>query len=300
MKNCFKTILLFLSFVSTYALQIKAQEPDSASPLKPLVEAERSFAKMAAAEGVRNAFVHNLADKALMFRNGPINGKELWEKRKPAPFLLKWEPEFADIAASGDFGFTTGPWEIQEYRPLTESGGYGYFTSVWKKQTDGTWKVVLDIGTSNPKPAAYTYALQYPPGADKARSFTPVAKLDAVRDELIQRDAALGRSTAASFSAPSFFEALSSDARLQRNEYLPTTHRDTIAARLSGITAWESQPIGGDVASSGDLGYTYGTYTIRRGEASEKGHYVRFWKRNEKNQWKITLDLTDPSPEVKK
>lgn len=295
MKTFCKTIYVFFALYATCTFQTKAQEPDTSSPLKSLAEAERSFAKMAAAEGVRNAFVFNLADKALMFRGGPINGKELWEKRKPAPFILKWEPEFVDISASGDFGFTTGPWEIQEYRPLTEVGGYGYFTSVWKKQTDGAWKVVLDIGTSNPKPTQYEYALQYPKGSDKKRTFTAITKPDAVRDELIQRDASLGKASAASFKAQTFFDALAADGRFHRNNYFPTTNRDTIAIRLSGITAWESQPIGADVATSGDLGYTYGTYTIKRGEQSEKGHYVRFWKRNEKNQWMIMLDLTDPA-----
>ena len=29
---------------------------------------------------------------------------------------------------------------------------YGKYTSIWKKQRDGSWKVVLDMGNSSPAP----------------------------------------------------------------------------------------------------------------------------------------------------
>ena len=34
-------------------------------------------------------------------------------------------------------------------KPVIE---YGKYTSIWKKQADGSWKVVLDMGNASPAP----------------------------------------------------------------------------------------------------------------------------------------------------
>jgi len=63
------------------------------------------------------------------------------------------KPFHADIAASGDLGYTLGTYEL---RAKDEAGkatvAYGKYCSVWKKQPDGSWKWVVDVGTSSPEP----------------------------------------------------------------------------------------------------------------------------------------------------
>ncbi|MFN5641471.1 MAG: YybH family protein [Sphingobacteriales bacterium] len=52
---------------------------------------------------------------------------------------------------------------------------------------------------------------------------------------------------------------------------------------------WESQ--GGDIASSGDLGYTFGIYEMRdKNEQVEKGTYLLIWKKKKDGTWKFVLD----------
>jgi ketosteroid isomerase-like protein len=62
------------------------------------------------------------------------------------------------------------------------------------------------------------------------------------------------------------------------------------------------KPIGADVSSSGDLGYTYGTYEFRSKDASGKpsvshGKYTSIWKRQKDGSWKVVLDMGNASPE---
>ncbi len=52
--------------------------------------------------------------------------------------------------------------------------------------------------------------------------------------------------------------------------------------------SWE--PEGAYVAASGDLGYTYGTYTISAGEKRSRGTYVTIWKKDARGTWKYVLD----------
>lgn len=65
---------------------------------------------------------------------------------------LTWTPVGADIAASGDLGYTYGNYE---FHTKDESGkpvvDHGHYTSIWKKQKDGSWKVVLDMGNAGPE-----------------------------------------------------------------------------------------------------------------------------------------------------
>lgn len=50
------------------------------------------------------------------------------------------------------------------------------------------------------------------------------------------------------------------------------------------------KPLYGEVAKSGELGYTYGTYKFGVGESQQKGTYVSIWKKNTKGEWKFVLD----------
>jgi ketosteroid isomerase-like protein len=55
---------------------------------------------------------------------------------------------------------------------------------------------------------------------------------------------------------------------------------------------WE--PVNGDIAESGDLGYTYGTYLVSSKDSLHKklaeGCYVTVWKKDSIGDWKWILD----------
>jgi ketosteroid isomerase-like protein len=60
---------------------------------------------------------------------------------------LTWEPQYAEIAASGELGWTWGIYEASfdtgEDEPTTSSGKY---LNIWRMQNDGSWKVRVDMG----------------------------------------------------------------------------------------------------------------------------------------------------------
>jgi ketosteroid isomerase-like protein len=51
---------------------------------------------------------------------------------------------------------------------------------------------------------------------------------------------------------------------------------------------WE--PLYADISESGELGYTYGTYTITTEGEIQKGTYVSIWKKDSGGKWKFVLD----------
>ncbi len=62
-------------------------------------------------------------------------------------FEISWKPVKADVAAGGDLGYTIG---VAEFRTKAKDGSPmirpGKYLTVWKKQKDGSWKVVADLG----------------------------------------------------------------------------------------------------------------------------------------------------------
>ncbi len=120
-----------------------------------LMEADRAFSKMSAEKGMYEAFDFYMDDNATLYRDRhhPFSGREairpILSTNRNA--TLTWEPTFAEIAESGDLGYTLGRWEYA-LKDSTDSvsTSYGYYVSIWKKQTDGSWKWVFDSGNSGP------------------------------------------------------------------------------------------------------------------------------------------------------
>src|SRR5262245_2445266 len=111
--------------------------------LDSLVGAERDFARLSLARGVRDAFLANLAEDSIIFRPNAVPGRQWFENNPPpATLRLEWEPEFADIASTGDLGYTTGPFERR--RTPQDPPAFGHYVTLWRKQADGKWKVALD------------------------------------------------------------------------------------------------------------------------------------------------------------
>jgi ketosteroid isomerase-like protein len=127
-------------------------KPATADTLRQL---EGDFMK--AAEKGAEGYMSYYADDAVEVPNGEdaIQGKA--NIAKTMGFLddkknqLVWTPVGADISASGDLGYT---WGTYEFRSKDKDGkptvDYGKYTSIWKKQKDGSWKVVLDMGNASP------------------------------------------------------------------------------------------------------------------------------------------------------
>ena len=65
---------------------------------------------------------------------------------------LTWAPTSAEVSASGDLGYTIGRWERTWRTKDSTHVSRGSYVTIWRKQGDGSWKVILDIGNPDPVP----------------------------------------------------------------------------------------------------------------------------------------------------
>jgi len=120
-----------------------------------LFDLEAQFAKDVAARG-GPGFADWFADDGVALGNGaaPLIGKVAIEHSanwSPKAYQLTWTPTDGLMGPSGDMGYTWGHFEGHSKdangNPVTTSGRY---MTIWRKQKDGSWKVVLDAGSTEP------------------------------------------------------------------------------------------------------------------------------------------------------
>jgi ketosteroid isomerase-like protein len=286
-KSLFLKAALVLSMI--LSVSVPAQEPDPGSALSQMVEAERGFAKASVMHGRNAAFVENLTEDCIIFSGRWLgNGRQFFREQQEGPIVLKWEPQFVDISESRDFGVSTGPWEVQEYRPNTTPTMRGCFLTVWKKQADGNWKVILDDGAVMATSEAKEHPFAFPAGADKPVANPKHIDAEAGRKELMDVEKEFLSAWKKSSLSATYASFLAPKARLLRTDDVPVVSPEGVNILLSEIDktlSWTAS--GSGAASSGDLGYTYGLFR----EQGTSGHYVRVWKKQPDGHWKIIIEL---------
>ena len=91
-----------------------------------------------------------------------------------------------------------------------------------------------------------------------------------------------------------FVEFAHDDAVLLRENSMPVVGKSSISKLFENASAegidftWE--PLAGEIAKSGELGFTYGIFTLKADTLIEKGTYVSIWKKDKDGNWKYILD----------
>ena len=150
-----KTIIWLLALTLCLSAASSSTKQKTAKGEALLRQLEAEFAADVAQHG-HDAFVSHFAEEGVeVVDGGGFNNKDAMRKQSAWPdgTTLTWTPIKAEMASSGDLGYTYGNYiytaKNKEGKTVTS---YGKYTSIWKKQKDGQWKVVVDVGNSSPDP----------------------------------------------------------------------------------------------------------------------------------------------------
>lgn len=285
---------LFAMFAATPFVLVgacaMAQAPDAA----PVIAAERAFAADGLTMGVDGSFLKWAVPDAVMIAGaGPTTVTALMDPNAvfdPQAPSLAWWPNWAGIAKSGDFGFTTGGVEVGGART-------GHYFTIWQLQPDGTWKWVYDGGTGATAagvPAADTEPMILPTAT--VGSASPEAAMAEVR----AAEAVLAAGAAVD-QAAAHLGALADDGRIYAAPLPPGIGRDGYAAALAGWPAtFVFQPsAGGGASQAGDMVWTYGAAAFTHEGQDRTGWYVRLWQKRPEG-WRLAfaqlLPTRPPAP----
>lgn len=276
--------LLSLSVTIFTIIFAQAQEFPNKN-LQSLVDAERAFARMAKEKNTRDAFLANLIDESISFSPGITKAKPFWEKLKPGTDWLYWQPVYADISASGDFGYTTGPWHFSKSKKDTPTA-FGEYITVWRKQADGKWKILIDAGINHDPYNVDGHEIKTSgtisqPAQPSTKSFKD--ELAAVEESFIQE--------APIDILKAYTHHTSPEIKFFRQNKFPSTSVEEVCQTSDVLSFSPAETI---VSSSGDMGFTYGTVNIVKQDAGQQktnnANYLRIWKK-ENGVWKIVIDM---------
>jgi ketosteroid isomerase-like protein len=259
--------------------------PIKSAAKKEVWEREVQFSIECAEIGIHQATLRGIADNGILFKPGPVNGKQYNLANKFPPLFFKTFPESVEGTLGGDMGFVTGNWELENNKPKSPTMGFGFFSTVWQKQNDGAWKVICATAVGGIKPEQFqTYSM----GSHKWGENKVAGINNESSSELSNIESRYNNAIVQAGDLSGYFDE---NFQILRDNKLPLSINEFQKhSKESKTNNWK--PMEAKVAKLGDKAFTYGSfsYTSEKGEA-KTGYYFRFWKRDASNQWKIFMDM---------
>lgn len=118
-------------------------------PTEEILNADLDFSAMSRQVGMKKAFLEYIDDEGVLLRpdHRPITGADAIDFLSilnDTSYTLTWRPSRAQIANSGDMGFTYGIYTLT----FPDTTFQGTYINVWKKESNGDWKLLLN--SNNP------------------------------------------------------------------------------------------------------------------------------------------------------
>ncbi len=144
---------VLITFLTCFLFISCSQSSNTEKLKQEIISTDKAMSDLAVQEGFLKAILYYADDNITKLNDGqyPIIGKREYEKiygNKSGSKSITWEPLYAEVAKSGELGYTWGNWKFAG----KDTTIYGNYFTVWKKQNDGKWKVALDGGNTTPPP----------------------------------------------------------------------------------------------------------------------------------------------------
>lgn len=270
------------------AAGVAAQDVDRAAARASLRTADAAHSAAVEARGMVDGLPAAFAADVYFLRDGAdlLHGLEAVRADLPGSPLagarMSWTTLRADVSADGTRGYTFGG------GTYTAPDGARHFSrtlAFWRNE-GGTWKVAAFL--LNPAPEA---AHPAPDGFFRDEPVRGAARVD----EVMQADRDFAAQAAVDGPAAAFRDWMAPDGAMLSG---PIYGPDALYALMNGGRGrLEWGPVTGDVAGSGDLGFTIGiaTRTSETG-AHNYSKYLSIWRRQPGGAWRYVVDAGTARP----
>lgn len=280
-----RVIPLFLAGLAALVIPAGARTMQSAvdtQALQRMVATERAFAAATEQIGVRDGFLTFFAEDAVAIQRTPAlavvpaRASLIAQPfaKLPIANTLIWEPYTGHVSSDGTIGWLTGGFVSMNQAQHVVVGQGAYF-SVWKRQDTGTWRVWLDEGISLPQIWKDAAPFRVAPEPDTGAAGSPSENLDAAE-------------AAIASNLDAWRARLGADVRLHLDGQMPLVGREAVTSSPRTGAAVTYTQLRSEVAASGDLAITIGSFERRAGEP-RRGSWVRVWKRDVTGRWRIVF-----------
>lgn len=140
--------------IALLLVSCNADKVDRKAEGEKVMQLSREWAESAASGDVEKTPSYWADDAIVMMPSqGPFHGKQairqmVEESFRTPGFKITWQPQSVEVSESGDMAYLIEESQVT----LTDSTGApmtlkNNAVTIWKKQSDGSWKNVVDIAT---------------------------------------------------------------------------------------------------------------------------------------------------------
>jgi ketosteroid isomerase-like protein len=252
-----------------------------------LVTADKVFAEKAVSNGFKNAITNFSAADGIIFNPNPTDVKT-FETNAVNSKTLSWQPNFARLSKSRDWGFTAGTYQNKGEKP-----SFGNYIHIWKAD-DNLWKCVLNISSEGIKPIKGREAapnIIEQTVTYKSKILTKKGHQTAT--EIISSTEKILNTMLKTHGVNALAGFLSEDARLMfPGMDMLVGKTDILAFNNRAIDKINLKTSKADKAYGGDFAYTYGLASIDyKTDLRESFNYVFIWERQNDGNWNIIAQI---------
>jgi ketosteroid isomerase-like protein len=281
-----------------------AQERDQYQSWLELLEADQTYGARSAEIGRTRAFLEFLGEGSVVFRDAPVDARELYTAPDFEGNDLRWESHYIDVSRDGDLGLTAGPLVILDAEGDAERNTFGHLVSIWKK-VNGRWVLMADMATQIPG----FLSLEVEPDYEETRTVLqeaahPVLVQGNELQDLIDADNLFGRSVNFRGGQRALLRYGMENSRVYLPGMAPAVGVEAASSvygafldnQLSTTNPISLTYMGGYLSTSKEMGYTYGTMSTNTDEADAgfRTSYLRLWRYTNNNEWRISVEVLNP------
>jgi len=278
---------LLATLIFSYSAMALAQ---TAAKVSKVTEAETNFNKVTAAKGIKDGFLAVADAEGFVFKPNPVKITNFYASMEKQPGTLKQEAKYARISANGDLAFTAGPYTYQNGKSEDDKV-YGDYVSVWRTDASNKLKLYIYLGIQHPEPVEKQLTDFKDSDAKVVKeSKDPFAGQTIIANTDKTLNIALTKSEMAAYK-----EFLSPEGRYYFPGFEAMTGTDQVLKFINNNAInIAAENTGAGRSTSGDLAYSYGKATIKKGNMVNHYHYVRIWEVDAAAKWNIILEVFSP------
>lgn len=279
---------LFNAFIFiglTSFTKVYGQLPDKVGGL---IAADKNAAAIAKMQNPHAAFMSIIDKESIFYVPSTVNAFNYLSNRPNIPDVMSWEPNFAIVSRSLDWGLTSGKMQFQKVGAVKRHGQY---LTVWKRGKKGDWKVAIRAEVENFGKKAASDLIYFEPDDSWYLKHRSQVRLKQREDIVFQTDELFSTILKAN-NETAYKEFLADDVRF----YYPW--QEEIEGKDNMISFLKKQryeivtePAEVGRAYSGEFAFTSGTATVHTKDKATKFNYIRVWQLKDDYQWRVIIEM---------
>ncbi|WP_159638461.1 DUF4440 domain-containing protein [Sphingobacterium composti Ten et al. 2007 non Yoo et al. 2007] len=278
-----KSVSLATAMFTTQSLF--AQLPEKVGGL---ITADRNAAIISKGQGPHTAFSSIIDKESVFYVPSAVNAFNYLNNRPNIPDVMTWEPNFALVSKSLEFGVTSGSLEFQKVGAIKR---FGQYLIIWKRDKKGVWKVDMRAEVENYGKAAAKDLMYQEPDDSWYLKHRSQVRLKQREDIVLSTDQ-LFSTISKSNTEAAYNEFMADEVRF----YYPWQNEMEGKSNVVNFIKKQridivTEPLKVGRAYSGEYAYSQGTATVHTKDKAVKFNYIRIWQLKEDFQWRVILEM---------